>query len=133
MTILALTITSSWYVDRGQGLNHCICDVSHLLSALTSIIGKESTQVDAINAYDAEIVPRGAEEVKCSVENGYMLHDWQKVLESPVFRNGFKPMTGHDEATEDGLKEEMDVSEHAEVQMRREKGEVMTKVEVTAR
>ena len=27
-----------------------------------------------------------------------MLHDWQKVLESPVFRKGFKPMERHDEA-----------------------------------
>ena len=78
-------------------------------------------------------MPRGAEEVKCSVENGYMLHDWQKVLESPVFRNGFKPMTGHNEETDNGEKKGMGVSEHAEVQMMREQGGEMTKVEVTAR
>lgn len=42
------------------------------------------------------MVPRGREEVKCSVENGYMLHNWAKVQESAVFRNGFKPMDGHD-------------------------------------
>jgi hypothetical protein len=41
-------------------------------------------------------VPRGAEEVKCSVENGIMLHDWEKVKQSPVFTNGFRPMKGHD-------------------------------------
>lgn len=45
------------------------------------------------------MVPRGREEVKCSVENGYMLHDWEKVQESPVFRNGFKPMDGHDKTS----------------------------------
>lgn len=42
------------------------------------------------------MIPRGQEEVKCSIENGYMLHDWEKVQESPVFRNGFRPMEGHD-------------------------------------
>ena len=51
-----------------------------------------------------------------------MLHDWEKVRESPVFRNGFKPKTGHDA---EAAKEEKGVrmSEHAEVQMRREEKE----------
>ncbi len=52
-----------------------------------------------------------------------MLHDWQKVLESPVFRNGFKPMKGHDGDAEAGRKEEEEtkmVSEHGKVQMERE-------------
>lgn len=55
----------------------------------------QSALQDVIAAYEAELVPRGREEVQCSVENGYMLHDWDKVRESPVFRNGFKPMDGH--------------------------------------
>lgn len=51
---------------------------------------------DAIGEYEEELVPRGAEEVKCSLENGSMLHDWEKVKKSPVFTNGFRPMKGHD-------------------------------------
>jgi len=68
------------------------------------------------------MIPRGSEEVKCSLENGFMLHDWEKVKESPVFRNGFRPMKGHDsyETT----------SEHAEVQRKREEAE--KKIEVAA-
>ena len=80
-------------------------------------------------------MPRGGEEVKCSVENGFMLHDWQKVLESPVFRNGFKPMTGHDDAEAKKKEEEemgVGVSEHGQVQMKREKEEAVGKVEVAA-
>lgn len=61
------------------------------------------------------MVPRGAEEVKCSVENGLMLHDWQKVKQSPVFQTGFKPMSGHDRPGS--------LSEHAKAQMEREKRE----------
>lgn len=83
---------------RGQGLNHCICDVSHLLDKLQSVLKGETDQKAAITAYDEEVVKRGAEEVKCSLENGMMLHDWEKVKQSPVFTTGFKPMTGHDGA-----------------------------------
>ncbi len=57
-----------------------------------------------------------------------MLHDWQKVLESPVFRNGFKPMKGHDGDAEAGKKEEEEnkmVSEHGKVQMEREREAVV--------
>ncbi|KIW01753.1 uncharacterized protein PV09_06929 [Verruconis gallopava] len=81
---------------RGQGLNHCICDVSHLLEKIQSILNNEMGQKEAISAYDDEVVKRGAEEVKCSLENALMLHDWEKVQRSPVFTTGFKPMTGHD-------------------------------------
>ncbi|EAU31764.1 predicted protein [Aspergillus terreus NIH2624] len=80
---------------RGQGLNHCICDVSHLLAALLSVCQGTNALEDAIRAYEAEMIPRGKEEVSCSVENGLMLHDWNKIQESPVFRRGFKPMDGH--------------------------------------
>jgi 2-polyprenyl-6-methoxyphenol hydroxylase-like FAD-dependent oxidoreductase len=83
---------------RGQGLNHCICDVSHFLEKIQAILGGDISQKDAITAYDDEVVKRGAEEVKCSLENGLMLHDWEKIKESPVFTTGFKPMTGHDGA-----------------------------------
>ena len=49
----------------------------------------------AIAAYEAEMIPRGKEEVACSVENGLTLHDYKKIQESPVFKRGFKPMDGH--------------------------------------
>ncbi|PYH58512.1 FAD/NAD(P)-binding domain-containing protein [Aspergillus niger CBS 101883] len=81
---------------RGQGLNHCICDTSHLLAGIQKVVAGTATLKEAITAYEAEMIPRGREEVKCSVENGYMLHDWDQVRESPVFRQGFRPMSGHD-------------------------------------
>lgn len=102
-------------LDRGQGLNHCICDSSHLLDSLERVRSNETTLKDAITAYDEELVPRGRDEVKCSVENGLMLHDWEKVKQSPVFRNGFRPMTGHDGKEALG--------EHAKVQMKRDEEE----------
>jgi hypothetical protein len=65
------------------------------LAALLSVCQGTKALEDAIRAYEAEMIPRGKEEVSCSVENGLMLHDWNKIQESPVFRRGFKPMDGH--------------------------------------
>lgn len=58
-----------------------------------------------IRTYETNVIPRGQEEVKCSVENGFMLHDWKKVETSPVFTRGFKPMEGHD--TQDSEQEKL--------------------------
>ena len=85
-----------WAIDRGQGLNHCICDSNNLVEGIKRVRTGEISLAEAITAYDEEIVPRGREEVKCSMENALMLHDWEQVKQSPVFRDGFKPMSGHD-------------------------------------
>lgn len=102
-------------------------------------MANKSTFAEAITAYDEELVPRGRDEVKCSLENGFMLHDWEKVKESPVFRNGFRPMRGHDgvdggdgngngrELSGKGEK----FSEHAEVQIKRE-AEGEKRIEIVA-
>ncbi|THC96717.1 hypothetical protein EYZ11_003823 [Aspergillus tanneri] len=87
-------------------LNHCICDVSHLLDGIKKVASGESTLAKEIIAYEEEMVPRGRDEVTCSIENGYMLHDWEKVRESPVFKQGFRPMEGHDTERHERMKPE---------------------------
>lgn len=66
------------------------------MTGLEGVFRGETELDEAIKVYEADVIPRGQEEVKCSVENGYMLHDWKKVEASPVFTRGFKPMEGHD-------------------------------------
>lgn len=66
------------------------------MAQIKQAVKGEITWETAVSAYEAELIPRGSEEVKCSVENGIMLHDWEKVKQSPVFTNGFRPMQGHD-------------------------------------
>src|SRR5437773_11053972 len=62
--------------DRGQGLNHCIADISHLVYALQDVQSHNSSLQDAVAAYEDEMVKRGAEEVRSSLQNSLMLHDW---------------------------------------------------------
>lgn len=70
--------------------------------------GKASLR-EVVGAYEKEMIPRGQEEVSCSVENGLLLHDWRKIQESPVFRRGFKPMDGHENV--ENVKKEQAVAE----------------------
>ena len=45
-------------------------------------------QGPAIEGYETELKARRGEEVKLSEINTRMLHDWAKVLESPLFTAG---------------------------------------------
>lgn len=45
-------------------------------------------QEAAVDAYEVELKARGGEEVRLSETNTRMLHDWARVLESPVFKIG---------------------------------------------
>ncbi|KAH7310064.1 hypothetical protein BKA65DRAFT_169434 [Rhexocercosporidium sp. MPI-PUGE-AT-0058] len=71
--------------QRGQGLNHSITDAGRLVGSLTSAA---LSQASAIEKYEAEMKARAGEEVRLSVMNTTMLHNWTKVLESPVMRSG---------------------------------------------
>jgi hypothetical protein len=67
-------------------LNHSITDAGKLVDVLTS--DESISQVTAIEKYEAEMMARAGEEVRLSVMNTAMLHDWAKVLESPVMKAG---------------------------------------------
>jgi len=42
----------------------------------------------AVSAYEKEMQPRGKEAVESSNENSLAIHDWAKLLKSPLFRSG---------------------------------------------
>lgn len=70
--------------DREQGLNHAICDVTNFVAAIKKVKDGEAELKDAISAYDAEVVKRGAIEVISSRESAYMMLDWNKIMEAPI-------------------------------------------------
>ncbi|KAL8903044.1 MAG: hypothetical protein Q9171_007529 [Xanthocarpia ochracea] len=80
--------------QRGQGLNHAITDSSKLCTAIVNIRRDEGVTVQAkanvINEYEEEMIKRGGEEVRLGEMNTKMLHDWDKVLQSPVLKKGLK-------------------------------------------
>lgn len=49
--------------DRGQGLNNAMKDASEIVDALTAVYKGKWSLEEAIDAYEAEMIPRGALEV----------------------------------------------------------------------
>ena len=79
--------------QRGQGLNHAITDAVKLRDAIKGVWNQDGgimneERATAVNAYETEVKERGGEEVRLSAKNTEMLHDWEEVLQSPVFKSG---------------------------------------------
>ncbi|MCJ1302892.1 hypothetical protein MMC08_005697 [Hypocenomyce scalaris] len=75
---------------RGQGLNHGICDANHFVEAVIDIKEGRKTKSEAISEYNAELVKRGADEVETSRRNALLVHDYEKFMDSPVLKQGYK-------------------------------------------
>lgn len=77
--------------QRGQGLNHSITDAAQLTEAVKMFVSEKKSQQAAIAAYEEEMIARAGGEVRLSTVNTEMLHNWAKVLQSPVLTSGMKP------------------------------------------
>ena len=83
--------------QRGQGLNHAVKDAYNLANAIakmskpdTGISHAERKQY--IDEYEKEMIERGGEEVRLGEMNSKMLHDWEKVMHSPVMQKGLSAL-----------------------------------------
>lgn len=85
---LAGDAAHSMTYQRGQGLNNSITDAALLLDAVKGFVGGQVSQEVAITSYEDEMIARAGGEVRLSTANTGMLHDWQKVLQSPVLTSG---------------------------------------------
>ncbi|KAH9901978.1 hypothetical protein F4778DRAFT_134225 [Xylariomycetidae sp. FL2044] len=84
---------------RAQGLNHAIADAGKLVELLASQVpaaaagaaaAPRRSQADLIREFETEMRARGGEEVRLSEMNSFMLHDFAKVEQSPLFNRGLK-------------------------------------------
>ena len=88
--------------QRGQGLNHGIADAANLTQLLAQVkAGRKSSQEAAVHEYIDELVPRAGEEVKGSIVNTNMLHDWEKVQQSGLLTRGGYANAGNKVALEE--------------------------------
>ena len=78
--------TTNQSKDRGLGGNHSIQD------ALTKIEVGNTSRAQEIAGYE-EMIQRTREEVRLSVESALTIHDWERLLESPVMKHGMKQMS----------------------------------------
>jgi hypothetical protein len=81
---------SLMFVDRGQGLNHAICDASHFVDAMQKVVTGTSSLKDAVTNYSEEVVRRGADEVLISKQNAIMMLNWDQLMESPMMKRSLQ-------------------------------------------
>jgi hypothetical protein len=72
--------------DRGQGLNHAICDASNFVAAMQKVVDGSVALKDAITEYSEEVVQRGANEVVISKETAISFLDWDRLMNSPLMK-----------------------------------------------
>lgn len=89
LVTLAGDAAHSMLPDRGQGLNNAMADARLLVDAIISaVVEKKSTLGEAVTAYDDEMRPRGAKEVKLSYSQALATRDFNSVANSPIFKVG---------------------------------------------
>ena len=76
--------------DRGQGLNHAITDAAKYVAALGAVNSGQESLKSGIGAYESEMIARGGEEVRLSKVNTEMVHDLDRLVQSPLFKMGIK-------------------------------------------
>ena len=73
---------------RGQGMNHGIADACKLLEVLRGVKEGNRSQKEAVLDYETEMIKRAGEEVRISMMNTEMMHDWDRLKESPFMQRG---------------------------------------------
>lgn len=77
--------------QRGQGLNHSLQDASKLCDAIISSKDSPGKNIaELVSEYEREMIERTGNEVRLCTINTKMLHDWEKMLQSPVMQKGMK-------------------------------------------
>lgn len=79
-------------LDRGQGLNNGILDAAYLCRSLKAHCQGGKRITDVLEVYEKELQERGKEAVISSGENSLMVHDWERLKQSPIFTMAFKPL-----------------------------------------
>ena len=69
-------------------MNHGIADAANLTKLLAAVKAGDKSQEVAVDEYMDELVSRAGEEVKMSVVNSDMMHDWDRFMNSPFFKKG---------------------------------------------
>jgi len=73
---------------RGQGMNHGIKDAVILCDELADAVAGNKDVHEAVNSYEKEMIARVGEEVRISRMNTEMMHDWERLRESPFMQRG---------------------------------------------
>ncbi|KAH6637974.1 hypothetical protein C7974DRAFT_390624 [Boeremia exigua] len=75
--------------QRGQGLNHSVTDAGKLRDALVKL-QEGADRAEVMRGFEDEMITRGGTETRDGTANTEMLHDWERIKESPLFKKGMQ-------------------------------------------
>ncbi|CAG9970354.1 unnamed protein product [Clonostachys byssicola] len=90
--LLAGDSAHSMTAHRAQGLNHSLQDILNVIKGIKRVREGELTREEFANEYIDEVVPRGSEEVRMSLEQGMAVHNWERVATMPILKIGTTPL-----------------------------------------
>lgn len=78
--------------QRGQGLNHSLQDAYNVCQAIESFWNHGHFTVEqravAVDRYENEMIDRTGKEVRLSEQSSVTMHDWSKIMKSPLMVKG---------------------------------------------
>ncbi|KAK7540728.1 uncharacterized protein J3D65DRAFT_250740 [Phyllosticta citribraziliensis] len=94
---------------RGQGLNNAILDCAQLVQQIAAMpTHTPAALADAVKRYEREVVARGSEVVASNLQNSLDVHDWERLMQSMIFKYSVAqkvPGAAKAETGEDGGRE----------------------------
>ncbi|KAI1609746.1 hypothetical protein EDD36DRAFT_421827 [Exophiala viscosa] len=90
--LLAGDCAHSMTAHRAQGLNHALQDVLNLVHAIPEIAAGKLDLKEFADSYMAEVVERGADEVRMSLKQGLAVHNWGQNKDMPIVKIGTTPL-----------------------------------------
>ena len=80
--------------QRGQGLNNALLDSSKLCKSIKELwrngVIDHEAKPKVIGEYENEMIERGGKEVKLGADNTKLLHDWERMTQSGLVKQGLK-------------------------------------------
>ncbi|KAF5005660.1 hypothetical protein FDECE_7916 [Fusarium decemcellulare] len=90
--LIAGDAAHSMTAHRAQGLNHSLQDILNIIKGLKEVKDAGLAQLDFATSYVEEIVPRGSDEVRMSLQQGLAVHNWAQVQNMPILKIGTTPL-----------------------------------------
>lgn len=79
---------------RGEGANHGILDAALIVDQLKKVYSGEISQVEGLQTYEAEMIPRGHAAVLQSRQAALDGHEWDAITDSsPLIGSRYPPET----------------------------------------
>jgi len=75
--------------QRGQAPNHAPTDAGQLRDALVEMRAGADCEA-AVTAFEDAVIRHGGGEVRDGSRNTVLLHDWEKIKQSPLYMQGMR-------------------------------------------